>query len=111
MWASSHLLPLAIYNSTSCFPDNEKYGLTSQLRRAAASIPTNIAEGLGRDGKAELKQFLNISIGSACEVEYLLLLAKDLGYLTEASHEPLNRQILEVKKMLSSYFRKVVETI
>ena len=89
------------------FPSHERFGLTSQLRRAAASVPTNIAEGCGRRGDAELARFMQISMGSASEVEYLLLLAYDLDYLNENAYSKLNSQVIEVKRMLASFLIKL----
>ena len=81
------------------------YGLTNQIRRAATSIPTNIAEGCGRDGDAELKRFVSISMGSASEVKYQLLLAHDLRFLDDSSYEELNARIIEIKRMLASFIK------
>lgn len=81
VWEESHLLAKMVYRYTASFPREELYGLTSQMRRSAVSIPTNIAEGFGRGGRVELKRFLGISKGSAYEIEYLILLSRDLGYL------------------------------
>jgi four helix bundle protein len=81
VWAKAHALTLAIYRVTAGFPTEERYGLTSQLRRAALSIPTNITEGCGRNTDAEFNRFLEIAMGSASETEYLLLLSFDLKYI------------------------------
>jgi len=81
VWQRSHALTLEIYRLTHQFPSEEKFGLVNQMRRAAASIPANLAEGCGRDGDAELKRFMNIALGSACELDYFVLLASDLGHL------------------------------
>jgi four helix bundle protein len=81
VWERSHHLTLAVYKATSSFPREELYGLTSQIRRARSSIPANIAGGCGRRGDAELSRFLLIAMGSANELEYHLLLARDLDYL------------------------------
>ena len=86
VWQKSHALTLALYQATISFPRDEMYGLTSQLRRAGSSIPANIAEGCGRNGNAELARFLYIAMGSASELEYHLLLARDLGYLAEQTY-------------------------
>ena len=77
VWEKSHQLVLALYTITASFPREETYGLTSQIRRAASSIPSNIAEGCGRDGDAELSRFCIIARGSASELEYQILLARD----------------------------------
>ena len=81
VWEKAHALTLAIYKATEKFPKQEMYALTSQIQRAAVSIPTNIAEGCGKDSDAELKRYFVIAMGSASELEYLLLLAHDIGYL------------------------------
>ena len=107
VWAKAHSLTLEIYKTTAQFPREELYGLTSQLRRAAASIPANIAEGFGRGGNAELARFLQIGMGSAFEVEYHALLAKDLGFLGSTAHDRLESQIVEVKRMLAALLQKV----
>jgi len=106
-WEKAHALTLDVYRATKSFPKEEMYGLTSQLRRACASVPANIAEGYGRKGDAELGRFLSIAAGSACEVEYHLLLAKDLGYLSELQHRKLDEQVSEVKRMLGSFISKL----
>ena len=84
VWGKAHALTLACYGATRSLPKEELFGLTSQIRRAGASIPANIAEGCGRRGNSELHRFLQMSMGSANELEYHLLLSKDLGYLREA---------------------------
>jgi four helix bundle protein len=107
IWAKAHELTLEIYKITSRFPREELYGLTSQLRRASASIPANIAEGFGRGGNAELARFLQIGMGSAYEVEYQALLAKDWGFIRTDTYVQLERQIIEVKRMLAGFLLKV----
>ena len=107
VWEKSHLLTLKIYKVTAVFPREEIYGLTSQVRRASASVPANIAEGFGRGGNAELARFLQIAMGSACEVEYHVLLAKDLNLLSKKIYDDLNERIVEVKRMLASLLLKV----
>ncbi len=107
VWEKGHNLTLAIYSATKTFPGDERFGLISQLRRAAVSIPTNIAEGCGRKGDAELARFMQISMGSASEVEYLLLLAQDLRYLKPNEHSRLHIQTIEVKRMLASFLTKL----
>jgi len=79
VWEKAHELVLKAYKATDLFPKHELYGITSQIRRAAASVPTNIAEGCGKDSDAELKRYFLIAMGSASELEYLLILARDLN--------------------------------
>jgi four helix bundle protein len=107
VWRKSHLLVLASYQSTSGFPKQETYGMTSQIRRCAASIPANIAEGCGKRGNGEFQRYLNIAAGSASELEYHFLLARDLNLLDETNYHQLNSSVVEVKRMLASLVRKV----
>lgn len=107
VWELGHELTLMVYQKTSTFPKEEMFGLTSQIRRASSSIPTNIAEGCGRYSSKELTQFLNISLGSANETSYLLFLAKDLNYLTNEDFENLNNQIEQIKAMLINLISKI----
>ena len=102
VWQKAHALTLAIYKLTLRFPKHEMYGLTSQLRRAAASIPANIAEGCGRRSDREFKRFLQIARGSASELEYHLLLARDLLFLPATDHRTAQAAIAEVQKMLTA---------
>jgi four helix bundle protein len=106
-WHKAHELTLKIYSVTKAFPREEAFGLTSQLRRACASIPTNIAEDCGRSGDTALARFLQIAAGSASEVEYHLLLARDLNYLDSANYERLNRDATELKRMLTAFIQKL----
>ena len=107
VWERGHQLTLGIYKITSGFPREEMYGLTSQIRRACSSIPTNIAEGCGRSRDTELARFLEIAIGSASELEYLLLLSSDLGLIKESDYRTLITKVIEVKKMLITFFMKL----
>ncbi len=107
VWERAHGLTLAIYKITVAFPKDELYGLTSQIRRAGASIPANIAEGCGRAGDAELARFLNIAAGSASELEYHLLLAHDLKLLSRSDHNSSASEVSEVKQMLVGLIRKL----
>ena len=95
------------YRITSQYPASELYGLTSQLRRAASCIPTNIAEGCGRDSKVELARFIEIASGSAFEVDYLYQLAHELGYMSDEDYNGFSEKIVEIKKMLFAYSKKV----
>jgi four helix bundle protein len=104
----AHHFTLQIYRITKVFPSDERFGLTIQLRRAAASIPTNIAEGCGRGGERELARFMSIAAGSASEVEYQLLLACDLNYIQNEAHKELNQQINEIKRMLNSFIQQLI---
>jgi four helix bundle protein len=107
VWRRGHELTLALYKATAAFPRHEQYGIVSQIRRAAASIPTNVAEGCGRRGPAELARFMHIAMGSASELEYILLLARDLGYLCPDEHEQLHNQCTSLKRMLACFIRKL----
>ena len=107
VWKKSHWLVLAVYNATGTFPREETYGLTAQLRRSCASIPANIAEGCGRSGEGELVRFMVIAMGSASELDYHLLLARDLGYLRARDYQELSQATGEVKRMLSTLITKV----
>jgi four helix bundle protein len=107
VWEKGHALTLAVYKATVKFPREEQYGLTSQIRRASASIPANIAEGCGRGGKAEMARFLQVAMGSASELEYHLLLAHDLTLLEGDEYNSLAAGAVEVKRMLGSLIQKV----
>lgn len=87
VWARAHELTLLVYQATGSFPREEMYGLTSQLRRAAASVPANLAEGCGRNGDAEFARFCFIAMGSASELDYHMILARDLK-MEGRSHRP-----------------------
>ena len=110
IWKRSHALAIEIYKLTKTFPKDEVFGQVSQIRRAIVSIPTNIAEGCGRRTKTEFAQFLNIASGSASEVEYELLLAKDTGYISEQQYQHLNNEIREIRSMISTYMTRLHET-
>ena len=104
-WEKSHQLALDTYRATAGFPKEETYGLTSQIRRAAVSIPANIAEGCGKNGAADFARFLQIAVGSASELEYHVLFSRDLGLLRIADYEDLSNQVVEVKRMLTSFIQ------
>jgi four helix bundle protein len=106
-WSRAHELTLEVYGVTKGFPRDEAFGLTSQLRRACASIPANIAEGCGRSGDAELARFLTIASGSASEVEYHLLLARDLNYLSQDKYVNLDGAVNELKRMLTAFIQRL----
>jgi len=110
VWKRSHEFVLKIYRTTEAFPIEEKFGVVSQLRRAAASIPTNIAEGKGSLSNKKLSSYLDISRASAHEVKYLLLLSKDLGYIEENAFLELNNDCVSIIEMLTK-FKKIVDKI
>jgi four helix bundle protein len=107
VWQKSFDLSFAIYHLTKDFPDSERYGLTSQMRRSAVSIPSNIAEGYGRGTKVSFHQFLRIAYGSAAELETQLLLAEKLGYYKEGGEQEL---LKEVMKMINAILAKEKES-
>ena len=107
VWDKAHQLTLAIYQSTREFPREEMYGLTSQIRRASASIGANIAEGCGRRSDPEMKRFVQIARGSANELEYHLLLAKDLGLLAVDEFSELEAKTLEIQRMLAALTQRL----
>jgi len=107
VWSKAHSLVLAVYAATEPFPATERYGLTSQMRRAAASIPSNIAEGCGRSSNAELARFLYTAVGSGSELEYFLLLARDLRFLATEAHDNIVSEVQEVKRMSAGLIARV----
>lgn len=107
VWEKAHKLTLEVYKKSNSFPREEMYGLTSQLRRASVSIPSNIAEGCGRYRTNDFAQFLQIALGSTNETEYQFLLAKDLGYLSEENYSSIEVKTNEIKAMLISFIKKV----
>jgi four helix bundle protein len=102
-WQRSHQLTLSIYKVTKQYPKEELFGLTSQMRRSSSSIPTNIAEGCGRNTNPQLKHFLEISTGSGSELQYQLILSKDLEYISEETFRNLHDEIVEIRKMIYSF--------
>jgi len=109
IWQRAYDFTIEVYKATLTFPQEEKFGLTSQLRRATASIPINISEGAGRDSKKDFANFVQIAIGSSSEVECELLLARDLGYLDKNLYDFLDDELKEIRKMMY-YFRKSLLT-
>jgi four helix bundle protein len=107
VWQKSHQLTLEVYKISRKYPKEEIYGLTSQTRRAASSIPANIAEGCGRNGGADLARFLDIALGSGCELDYHFILARDLAIITDSDYGRLSTGISEVKQMLCALLQKV----
>ena len=107
VWEKAHLLTLEVYRVTRNFPKEELYGLTSQMRRSASSVPSNIAEGCGRSSEAETARYFNIALGSASELDYQILLAHDLQLLSDKEHQKLADDVAEVKRMLTAYKQRL----
>ena len=107
VWRPAHDLTLKIYRTVKSFPSEELFRLKSQMRRSASSIPTNLAEGCGRNSNPDFKRFVNIAIGSTSELEYQLLLAKDLNYMSQSIFDELTNNVIEIRKMLISLYKKV----
>jgi four helix bundle protein len=107
VWDKAHKFVLGIYSVTNMFPKAETYGLTSQLRRAAVSIPTNIVEGSSRGSDKDFARFIQISIGSASETEYLLILCYDLKHLNENEYEKLCNEVINIRKMMIKLITKL----
>jgi four helix bundle protein len=107
VWEKAHKLTLTVYKGTQGFPKDERFGLTSQIRRSSASIAANLAEGCGRRSDGEMARFVQISMGSGAELSYHLLLARDLGFLRNAEYSNWNSDLSEVMRMLSSLYQKL----
>jgi four helix bundle protein len=107
VWEKAHRLTLEIYKATSRFPRKELYGLTSQMRRCGTSIAANLAEGCGKRGNNKFQRYLQIASGSAGELDYHLLLSRDLQFLSAADYEALAKELVELRKMLTSLILKV----
>lgn len=107
VWQRSHALVLELYRHATRFPGDERFGLTAQLRRAAVSVPTNIAEGSKRQGRNDYARFLNIAEGSLAETEYLARLSRDLGYLEAQAADTILTEVGEISRMLHALRRKV----
>ena len=107
IWQRAHQFTLALYPATQQFPNEELYGLTSQIRRATVSIPSNIAEGCGRGSDPDFRRFLHHAMGSTCELEYHLLLSNDLGYLDIESYQRASKSVLRIKRMLSAFISRL----
>ncbi len=107
VWSKAHELTMLVYKLTRAFPRDEVYGLTSQVRRSAASIGANIAEGCGRHSDGEMTRFLQIARRSASETEYHLLLAKDLGFMQLTDFQIAEQALVAVQRMLTALVQKV----
>ncbi len=107
VWEKAHRLALEVYKVTEKYPRSEAFGLTSQMRRAAVSIPMNLAEACGRGSDADMKRFVQIAMGSASELEYSLLISHELELISASRHQPLETSVQEVKRMLSALLLKL----
>ncbi len=107
VWQKAHAAVLDVYRATRSFPSDERFRLSDQLCRSAASVPTNIAEGKGRGSRAEFRQFLVIAWGSIEETRYLLLLSRDLGFMTVETYTDLEHRYTEVSKMTNALLRSL----
>jgi four helix bundle protein len=107
VWQKAHELTLEAYKVTAAFPREEQYGLTSQIRRASSSIAANLAEGCGRNSDAEFARYCSIAMGSASELEYHLLLAKDLNLINPNDYKELSPRATELKRMLTALMQKL----
>ena len=105
VWQKSMELSVAVYRATESLPDREKYGLTSQMRRSAVSIASNIAEGAGRGSNPDFRRFLDIAKGSAFELETQLLISKKLSFINKETANKLQHEIVEIQKMISGLHR------
>ena len=107
VWQKAHHLTINVYRITKSFPRDELYGLTSQMRRSAASVGANIAEGCGRGTPRDFARFVQVALGSASELENQLLLARDLGLISTSTHADLDKSVTDVKRMLTGLLRRL----
>ncbi len=107
VWQKAHAVTLAVYQATTKFPGDERFGLTVQLRRSASSVPMNIADGCGRGTDAEFLKCLSLAMGGGNQLEYQLLLSHDLGYLSAPDHERLTKETIEVKRMIAGLIHSI----
>lgn len=107
VWGKAHQFALKIFNASKLFPKEEQFGITSQLRRASLSIPTNIAEGCGRGSDSDFARFIQMALGSASEVEYLILFCKELDFINGSSYLEFSNDVIEIKKSLTALLKKL----
>jgi four helix bundle protein len=110
VWDKAHGLTLSVYRATRDFPTEERFGLTSQMRRSSSSIGANLAEGCGRRSDGEMARFVQIAMGSGAELSYHILLARDLGYLREDEYACLDSELGMLMRMLSAFSQKLRKT-
>ena len=103
VWQKAHRIAVEVYRISGSFPQAERYTLTSQIRRSAASVPSNLAEGAGRNSQRELARFCRIALGSANELHYQLRLARDLGFVSPEAHEPIARDVVDLRRMIATF--------
>ena len=103
VWQRSHQLTLEVYQMTNDFPADERFGLTSQIRRCALSVPSNIAEGSARGSDADFSRFIHIAMGSAAELDYQMLLAHDLNFMDSSEYQRLADELAEIRRMLNAF--------
>jgi four helix bundle protein len=111
VWTKAHTLTLDLYQLSRQFPREELYGMVTQLRRAACSIGANLAEGCGRRTQAELARFTRIAMGSASELDYHLLLSRDLGFVKNDDYQRVSTLLEEIRKMLTSLLNSIENEI
>jgi four helix bundle protein len=111
VWQMARQLTKSIYKLTLNVPASEEFGLKSQMRRASVSICTNVAEGCGRRGDSEFRRFVDVAMGSACELECETILSFDLGFITETVHEQVLEKLIQITRMLSSLANKLLARI
>lgn len=107
LWQRSHQLTLKIYRITKSFPKDEIFGLVSQMRRSSSSMPTNIAEGCGRRTNPELRRFFDFAAGSSSELQYQIILSKELNYISETDFQELHDETVSIRKMIYAYTIKL----
>ena len=107
IWTRSHAITLEIYRLTQQFPKSETYGLVNQMRRSASSIPTNIAEGCGRNSDKDFARFLDHNMGSGSELEYQLILSHELGYISSEAFTATSSELTEIKRMLNAFIQRL----
>ncbi len=111
IWQRSRLLVKNVYQLTAKFPQNEQYGLVSQINRAAISMISNIAEGAGRSTEQDFSRFLDIAIGSAFELESQLIISFDLGFITEEKIENVLKELDEIQKMIRGFRQNLISKV
>jgi four helix bundle protein len=107
IWQKAHQITLKVYKLTKSFPADERFGLISQMQRCAVSIPSNIAEGSARGSDADFARFIAIAMGSGAELDYQLLLAHELGYVSEEAHQTTTQELNDLRRMMNAFYRRL----